>query len=236
MISSRGRESGFWENTASELLSVATSPIHASWSGYVITTAFGAAAITAMNQETGWYGEVHNQRTEWQDKTMPVLTLMGDGFVQAAGLAVLYQYGGERDRRAAAMALEGQVNVAVVAYLLKQVFSASRPDEAPRRWFTGKFGDTSFPSGHTMSAFATAVILGDAYQAEWVAYPLAAMVAYSRIYNRAHWPLDVIAGAGLGVLIGRTVLAHHAFPLIPGGKISAIPRDEGGVLVVTWTY
>ncbi|NTV52451.1 MAG: phosphatase PAP2 family protein, partial [Candidatus Firestonebacteria bacterium] len=169
-----------------------------------------------------------------------VATLCGDGWFEVGAMAALYQFGSARDQQAAAQAVEGQIDVAVVATLVKWAFSASRPgaDETARHWFTGSFGDSSFASGHAMSAFSTAAILGHAYQAEWLAFPLAALVAYSRVYNQAHWPADTIAGAGLGTLIGYTVVALHAQAAAqePAIRFTAVPLDNGAQVVVSWRY
>ncbi|MDX6465152.1 MAG: hypothetical protein QOI27_192, partial [Gaiellaceae bacterium] len=37
-------------------------------------------------------------------------------------------------------------------------------------------------------------------------YILAALIAFSRIYNGVHYPTDVLAGSALGVLVGLAVL------------------------------
>jgi membrane-associated phospholipid phosphatase len=36
---------------------------------------------------------------------------------------------------------------------------------------------------------------------------LASLVAFSRLYHNAHWTSDVVAGALIGTLVGRTVVA-----------------------------
>src|SRR5574343_1306635 len=61
----------------------------------------------------------------------------------------------------------------------------------------------SFPSGHTVSAFsfvvAWAALLG------WRAVPIAViavLAGFSRIAVGAHWPVDVLAGAMIGLLGG----------------------------------
>jgi membrane-associated phospholipid phosphatase len=151
----------------------------------------------------------------------------------------LYKFGNEHDRKTAALALEGQINVALMAFLLKAAFSATRPatDNSQRHWFTFSLNHSSFPSGHTMSAFCGAVILGQAYHLQWVTYPLAALVAYSRIYNQRHWPADVIAGAGLGLLIGHTVLGfHRGQSKKPGIHFSVRPARDGGHMVISWLF
>jgi undecaprenyl-diphosphatase len=65
----------------------------------------------------------------------------------------------------------------------------------------------SFPSGHAASSFACAVVLA-AFVPRWGAafYVLAALIAFSRAYVGVHYPLDVLAGAAWGLLIGLALL------------------------------
>jgi undecaprenyl-diphosphatase len=64
----------------------------------------------------------------------------------------------------------------------------------------------SFPSNHAANSFAAAVVLaslGPGFAV--VSYLLAAMVALSRVYLGVHYPADILAGALLGVGVGRVV-------------------------------
>jgi undecaprenyl-diphosphatase len=58
----------------------------------------------------------------------------------------------------------------------------------------------SFPSGHTATSFACATTLAF-FAPRWAPafYVLAAAIAWSRVYNGVHYPLDVFGGAALGV-------------------------------------
>ncbi len=63
---------------------------------------------------------------------------------------------------------------------------------------------TSFPSGHSASAAAFAVAVGDGPPAlRWPLRVAAGVVGFSRVYTGVHYPGDVIAGATTGAVLGR---------------------------------
>ena len=65
----------------------------------------------------------------------------------------------------------------------------------------------SFPSGHAATSFACVTVLGAAVpRARPPLYALAALVAWSRVYVGVHYPVDVLAGALLGIAAGITLL------------------------------
>lgn len=62
--------------------------------------------------------------------------------------------------------------------------------------------DYSFPSGHTMSAFAASAALYFTNKKLGIAgFVLAAAIAFSRLYLYVHYPTDILGGMILGVLV-----------------------------------
>ena len=118
-------------------------------------------------------------------------------------------FGGRRGRRAA---LTGIAAIGATSLLVNQPMKLAgarrRPDRdgvgvPEQRWVRMPLS-TSFPSGHSASAAAFAVAVGDVLPA--LRRPLrgaAFIVAFSRVYTGVHYPGDVIVGAGVGTIVGR---------------------------------
>ncbi|HYU51958.1 MAG TPA: phosphatase PAP2 family protein [Gemmatimonadaceae bacterium] len=80
----------------------------------------------------------------------------------------------------------------------------------------------SFPSGHTIAAFAFASTVTRETQFWWphagwyvgtVFYTGAGLVGISRMYNNMHWASDVMGGAAIGTIVGLKVVKYtHSHP------------------------
>jgi len=98
---------------------------------------------------------------------------------------------------------------------IKRLFRRSRPTEkGDTRFALRKPRTSSFPSGHSSSAFFSALVL--TYFTAWpwwfLFYAFALIIATSRVGVRIHHASDVIAGAFAGTLmgvIGLLVLRHY---------------------------
>jgi membrane-associated phospholipid phosphatase len=95
----------------------------------------------------------------------------------------------------------------------------------------------SFPSGHTSNAFAWATVANHYYGPKFgvPAYLLAGLIGVGRMEKNVHWLSDVVGGASIGYLVGRTVVRKdseglpeaHAHRL----RIMPAPGATLGVLV-----
>jgi membrane-associated phospholipid phosphatase len=97
--------------------------------------------------------------------------------------------------------------------VLKRAFGRERPFQSngETNFHVGSSHD-SFPSGHATEAFSVASVI--AMRAPgWVipalAYTGATLVAFDRVNDRVHFSSDVFAGAVLGTVTGRWLVARH---------------------------
>ncbi len=160
---------------------------------------------------------------------------LGYGLYTMPVLGGLYLYGAIGEHPATAdFALQG-IKVIVVSgafvQIIKQTTHRHRPHQDtpanPRNW-DGPFSNihyTSFPSGHTAAAFATACFLSEYFKDKkwvpWLSYTLASGVGLSRINDDEHWASDVFAGAILGYYIARFLMRSKnikfGLSMLPGG-------------------
>lgn len=145
----------------------------------------------------------------WLRLWMIWATRAGDGWLWAGvGLAIALFGGDLRWTALGAGAASAAVGIGVFQ-VLKRLADRRRPCELePHAWADLLPPDRfSFPSGHSLTAFAVAVPLAAFYPAALPALLLCAVsVAISRILLGMHFLSDVVAGAGLGACLGLTAV------------------------------
>jgi undecaprenyl-diphosphatase len=142
----------------------------------------------------------------WIRLWMICATRGGDGWLwYALGLSVALFGGEHRAEALLAAGLAVGVGIALFIYL-KRLFRRKRPcTMEPHCWATLLPPDQfSFPSGHTITAFAVAFTLGQFYPTLLpVLLFFAASIALSRVVLGMHFLSDVIAGAAIGGVVGH---------------------------------
>lgn len=190
--------------------------------------------METLNQlDTDLFLALNRQHTGWLDGVMYWLSDR-EFWYPAYALLLGWLFWRLGWRRALGTALTIGVAVAladqVTSSVLKPVFRRLRPCHEPaiepwvrEVWECG--GTYGFASSHASNAFAFAtvltVLIGQRYPAVRYLYGWAVLVSYSRIYVGAHYPLDVLAGAGLGTLAALlSVWAYRALIRQPERDIS----------------
>jgi undecaprenyl-diphosphatase len=125
----------------------------------------------------------------------------------AGGLALL---GGRRGRRSAVAGLVAiGLTSAAVNRGIKPLLERGRPNRQQAGVVPGRHvrmpSSTSFPSGHSASAFAFAGAVSE--ELPLLSLPLrllAGAVAYSRVHSGVHYPGDAVVGAIVGAAVAAS--------------------------------
>ncbi len=148
---------------------------------------------------------------------------LGDTPEQIAFSLATYAVGRLRDQPKVAHLgmdlLQAQILSELLVEPLKFAVHRERPDGSNHQ---------SFPSGHASVTFATATVIERhlGWRKSLLGYAIASYVAMSRIHDNRHYLSDVIFGAAVGSIAGRTVVHHQAdywafSPVaLPGGGIA----------------
>ena len=145
------------------------------------------------------------------DAIMPVLTDLDRSrvFLGLALPGVLLAWLWRQRARAARVILALGLVVGATDLLchraLKPLVHRARPERAGVGAVlrAGSHGVYGFPSNHAANMFAGAAFLSPLYPSLSVAFFAgAAVIAYSRVYVGAHFPLDVVGGGLVGMILG----------------------------------
>ena len=154
------------------------------------------------------YFAVNGSYSAWADYIAPYVTNLGNGWtiIVLSAILVLFNY------RAAFLMATTYAITSIVAQIIKNIVKAPRPklyfhDQLNRIHFVkGQYIDSfgSFPSGHTVTAFSTALLITYLCKNKYwgiLLLIIAVLVGYSRMYLSEHFFEDVSAGSVTGVFI-----------------------------------
>ncbi len=137
-------------------------------------------------------------------------TFVGDGIFAICLIGVLYFY--YKNKNLALNALYSFLISGLVTQIIKNLVNSPRPTLyfEPGTYMNfiegvSKSGYSSFPSGHTATAFAIAtvfVLTNKNKNGQLLILFAAVLVGYSRIYLAQHFLIDVTIGALLGCISG----------------------------------
>jgi membrane-associated phospholipid phosphatase len=152
------------------------------------------------------------------EDTIRIANRFGGG-MNPAMVVVFFLIGGVvyRTRRwiayGVAMAFAGAA-AGVVVQIIKYTIGRTRPELWLGPFHHARSAATSFPSGHTVGAFALAGVLmlaSPSRAMRVIAFVLALSVAVSRVLAFRHWTSDVLASAAIGVILAA-IAVRVIFP------------------------
>ena len=165
-----------------------------------------SAAISASEDQN-----LHNYfKTENTDGILTTTgATLGKPYLVAPAVFGLLLYGHHSSSRhfrtfTYALAQAYTINLGLTA-ALKAATRRERPDQS---------NDHSFPSGHAADSFMAATVISKYYgrKATFIAYTAAGFISFSRVKRDVHWMSDIVAGATLGYIVGRTAAAGTGLP------------------------
>ncbi len=173
-----------------------------------LQTLLNSVAVSFDLPILDWIQE-HLQCT-FLDKTMPIVTLFGDGGVFWIGVAVLLLFFAKYRKTGFSMGMALVLGLVVCNITLKPLVARIRPYDLQLQEFGREItllikaqSDFSFPSGHTIASFeACTVLMLHDKRLGIPATVLAILIAFSRLYLYVHYPTDVLVSLVLGILFG----------------------------------
>ena len=185
--------------------------------GYLLAFAFGAVVALVVQSLGDWSVGHPAERAmllEIHERTLPraldllllAVPWVGTNVVlfPITALIALYLWRSRRRVDLVVHLMVVQTLTLFANWALKHLFVRERPELFEQ---IGWFGWASYPSGHSMASIS---VLGTYAWLLWrergMRWPMAVVPfvaignAYGRMYHGVHWPTDVLAGVGVGVI------------------------------------
>ncbi|MGI9071427.1 MAG: phosphatase PAP2 family protein [Bryobacteraceae bacterium] len=189
------------------------------WKPFLAFTAVTASLVALDPHDSPYFRRTSSFRG-FNRAASGINTGLGMALVPAAVYLVAAKRGDSYGKQTVFLAAQAAADTQILTFAMKMVDRRIRPIDVRRggnyadTWFDADvFGGKTFPSGHTMTAFALADVFTERYRnhrwVPWVAYALASGVGFSRLTLQAHFPSDVFAGAVLGTVLAHFVVLHH---------------------------
>jgi hypothetical protein len=168
----------------------------------------GAAIALRKDADDEVRGFTEDQPERW-GKASETLGIFGEVQYQVPVLLGVYGYSlhTENDelRDLSRAMISAYTITGLSTMAVKGIADTDRPSP---EWNDGNFG---FPSFHTSSSFSVAAVVEEyhGFQTALPVYALAGLIGWSRIDERNHDLSDVVFGAAMGYVIGKSVARQH---------------------------
>lgn len=178
---------------------------------YLKGAGFVTVAFLLKNYDEDFKEFKDKNRSDTLDKLSPIFRKYAEFYPQLILVTAGSLSGNEKAIKSGIYSAEAAIFASGITYLSKNIFARARPytGEGADSWGNKAFDSdySSFPSGHSTVAFATATVLANMYKDKKgipeLMYTLATLAALSRVYDDKHWLSDIFMGAGIGYFSGK---------------------------------
>lgn len=192
-------------------------PLNLSDAELLAIAAATSLGIVVFNHDQQISDTVSSNKSSVSNTLQNVGNFLGESaiFPIAAGSYFLgLYYKDNRLMQAGLFTVGASAAMGIVTLGVKYATGRMRPStgQGPDKFW--EFGHHSFYSGHTAQAFTIATVFAELYKEDYpvvpyVAYGLASITAYARVYGQNHWASDVLVGAIAGHLITKWTMSRY---------------------------
>lgn len=190
------------------------TPLNSDKNDYLIGAGFFAASYLLMNFDEDIKEFKDNNENETLDNLFPLFRKFGEFYPPLILFSIGQLTDNEKATKTGFYSAEASVLGLGITFIGKNIFARARPysGEGADSWNNERFNKTytSFPSGHSTVAFATATVISEMYKDKKhippLMYTLAALAAFSRVYDDKHWTSDIFLGSAIGYFSGKLLL------------------------------
>jgi membrane-associated phospholipid phosphatase len=194
-----------------------TSPFHIRRGDLKVVVPLALATGAAIATDKTTLQEIVSLDPAFNQDNTTASNVMIGGFIAAP--VILYGVGhfgdNEHARETGLLGAEALLDGVVVEQGMKLIFWRERPyqDEGDGHFFQSSAGiDSSFPSSHSVLAWATAAVIAGEYHNPWtqiLVYTGATGISFTRLMGQQHFPSDILVGSTVGWLVGHYVYKHR---------------------------
>ena len=211
-----GEDGTFLINAA---YSIACRPLHWGGSEWLLAGEVAAGTGLASTQDVAFHRILDRNQNPTNDHLSDIVVVYGDGrymFSLGVGMYLAGLFTGDHwIRQTGLLATGAMLFCGVFSTAVKIGVGRARPFVGlGNHWFQPfRFLNDdvhSFPSGHTVVAFAMSTVLSRRIANIWASiglYALASATALSRTYTSEHWLSDVVFGAASATMISNSLVS-----------------------------
>jgi membrane-associated phospholipid phosphatase len=197
---------------------VLTAPLRMDLQSGLMTAGVAGTIGTVMAFDGKIQKWVQDQRTPEGDDIFRQLSKVTDAIgpavlgLAAGGYIFRSTEAGNKLLQTSLVSFESQVVAGGLTQLSKIMVGRLRPKDDPQgNSFRPGTAGSSFPSGGSTNVFAFAAVFSEQYPlpVQILLYSTALAVSAERVYNNHHFTADVLAGAVIGYVVGKTLVWRH---------------------------